>query len=748
MADEGGTTVGSINAKLVLDDSDWKTKLDAAQARADALGKSDPTIRVTADTADATASLAEIQAAIGETVGSEGSLSGATLDIDASFAAAQVSLDAYVDSLQAAAGVSDEATVSQQAYVESLVETVAAEEAVTAATNGQNAASTDSLKSWQLIGAVIGGVVALSGPLSGFIAGVGGGLAGMGAAGVLAVLGINDAIKDGTALGSAYSSGLKSLKGDLDSIASTAAVGMLGDFQRAEAMITSDLPSLNSEIATFTGLLGDAGDNALQGVISGLKTANPLFVDGAQYADGLAQSFDNWTSDGGLQKFVTYAEQELPIVENAVDSLSGAVVSLGGEFTPLGNDILDVVNDGSRLVSMFTSASNWLDNLVPKTGAWAAPLGIAKNALTDMINPLGDIEQMIPGLTDLINGWTGATSAGTANVGALYSQKSALDSTTTSWKNLATAQSNAETAAQNYTSYITASNADALKLDQANSQLEQSYQTLGSTVTNNLASMTRAQATSLDVSTAAGLQNHENISQSVSDAEAQAAAVVQSDLEQGKSKAQATADGNANLKSSEGALVSHAAQAGLDAGAVQDLINKLVTVPANVNSNVTVTGLASAAAQVAAWKTSLAQTSVQVQVYADTHGTPSLDTPSNPNAHAHGGTIFAASGMTVGGVGSSFSDSVPARLSVGEEVIRASSASQVRPFLKALNANPGKALSAVAASGSGSGPTSFNVIIQSKGGIDLSQYIDVKIQKASNAQAVAEGTGLQRQWGG
>lgn len=50
---EGATTVGSIVGKLKIDDSDWNRKLDIAEVRAHALGRVRPNIKVTADTDDA-----------------------------------------------------------------------------------------------------------------------------------------------------------------------------------------------------------------------------------------------------------------------------------------------------------------------------------------------------------------------------------------------------------------------------------------------------------------------------------------------------------------------------------------------------------------------------------------------------------------------------------------------------------------------------------------------------------------------
>jgi hypothetical protein len=96
-----------------------------------------------------------------------------------------------------------------------------------------------------------------------------------------------------------------------------------------------------------------------------------------------------------------------------------------------------------------------------------------------------------------------------------------------------------------------------------------------------------------------------------------------------------------------------------------------------------------------------------------------------------GGTImprYMSEGGTAVGAGTSRSDSIPTWLSKGEEVIRESSASRVRPFLKAINANPERAMAAAAAAG-GPGPVSVSTQVQviNKTGVTLSDLIDLRI---------------------
>src|SRR5215469_5069294 len=63
MADEGPTTVGSIDGKLRLDIDDWKAKIAVVKADARELGSEHPNIKVEADTAGAQAHMAAVDAA-------------------------------------------------------------------------------------------------------------------------------------------------------------------------------------------------------------------------------------------------------------------------------------------------------------------------------------------------------------------------------------------------------------------------------------------------------------------------------------------------------------------------------------------------------------------------------------------------------------------------------------------------------------------------------------------------------------
>ncbi|WP_431279886.1 hypothetical protein [Leifsonia poae] len=325
MAEEGPTTTGSINAKLTLDDSDFMAKLAAADAAARKLGSVDPRISVDVDDNGAITKLAAVDEAAKKLDGSTNRLN-----------------------------------LSQKALND---------------TNG------GGVQRWQLIAAAIAALIPLLAPLAGYAVGVAGALAGMGAAGVLGIYGIIQAIKQATVVGGQYKSGLAELKSSLDALGSTAANAMLGAFQTAIKTINGALPELNSQIRTFASILGAVGNALLTGVVSALRILNPLFVQASKYVLDLAKGFQQWTQDGSLQKFANYAITQLPIVAQTLGSLAAAALHIVEALAPLGTVVL-------QGLTLFGAAINAIPLPVLLDVATAAAAGFAAFKLWGLIQPI------------------------------------------------------------------------------------------------------------------------------------------------------------------------------------------------------------------------------------------------------------------------------------------------------------------------------------------------------------------------
>lgn len=391
------TTVGSIDGKLSFDIVDFLEKIQIVKRQARELGQEHPTIDVDAKTGAAEAQLAAVSAAAKimgqsvETAGERVKRSSADVSVAqakvaaanraadvayekariaqlrlseaqeagrakaSTMAAAELAASEALERLEKANARATAAEVAlkeaQQDAANAALKQAAAEEAAAAATdNAGNAASRANART-QLIIAAVAGLTVVAGPATAALVGLGGALGGMGAAGVLGIVGAVQAIKQGTEAGQEWSDGLHTLKSDLSALSATAAAGLLGSFQRAVALINASMPELNSEVAGFSRILGGAALTSVQAVITAFHTLNPLFLQGAQVIQDIADGFAEWTANGGMQSFAAYAAAELPRVVGTIDELAAAIVHVATATAPVGSLVLDTLAGIARAIN-------------------------------------------------------------------------------------------------------------------------------------------------------------------------------------------------------------------------------------------------------------------------------------------------------------------------------------------------------------------------------------------------------------
>lgn len=351
MTDSGPTTVGSIVGILKLDSSQWNRGLDEAEARARKLGAVDPTIHVDAQVDKAIAKLGAVEAA-------QGKLGLATERQKLAWQRLQEVEMAGTAKQSTLMAAHLAATQAENAHERATRDLAAAELALAAATDEETAAAVRSnsanggrMAHWQVIALLIAGLIPLMGPLAGYLASIGGGFLAMGAAGVLAIVGIKRAMDAGNDTGKQYRAGLTQMKSDLNGLADTSAVSMLGWFNRAVGQISDAMPMLNGQVGLFSNILGSTGNHLLEGLITALRVLNPLFVTGALYIDQMAAGFAGWAADGGLQKFADYAIEMLPRVSRALGELVLAALHLIEAMSPIGTVMLTILTGFAQAVS-------------------------------------------------------------------------------------------------------------------------------------------------------------------------------------------------------------------------------------------------------------------------------------------------------------------------------------------------------------------------------------------------------------
>ncbi|MCS5732382.1 hypothetical protein [Herbiconiux daphne] len=229
--------------------------------------------------------------------------------------------------------------------------------------------------------------------LGAFAVGAAGALTLMGLAGVAALFGIHQAMQDGTAVGLAYSSGLQSIKGNLQALAQTAAVTMLSSFRDVVRDTNSAMPMLNRQTAEFAGFLGRSGSNLFSGALSSLRALEPFLIRVGVYVEGLTAKFNAWTTNGGLQKFASYAISQLPTVEAMLGALGNTIMHILQALAPLGTVGLTVLTVLSQVIAAIPvqvltdliAAATW-GALAFKAWGFIAPM------LTSIATAMGAVE--------------------------------------------------------------------------------------------------------------------------------------------------------------------------------------------------------------------------------------------------------------------------------------------------------------------------------------------------------------------
>ncbi|MDP9185630.1 MAG: hypothetical protein M3O29_08190 [Actinomycetota bacterium] len=332
----GPTTTGSIDAKLTVDDSDFKRGMAEAKAEAKEVGALEPTVKVDANVGPA---LAKLEA-----------VAKAERDLDMAYQRSAISQEKLTqathkygeESTQAASArlAHSRATASETAAEEKLTRAKAAstveEDKSTAATNRNNDARHRGNTGLMVLLAVAPAALAALAPLSGAAVGLGVSLGTMGLSGVLAIKGIKDAMKVGDDVGQQYAAGLGMLKSNLNELSATSANSMLGGFSKVVGDINSHMPFLNQMVGEGAGLLGRMGGSALSGLLNGLQQMNPLIQMGGIELGKFVTWLFSFTNSNGFSEFINYAQANLPAVMHLIESLVTLVGRIIEAFAPLG----------------------------------------------------------------------------------------------------------------------------------------------------------------------------------------------------------------------------------------------------------------------------------------------------------------------------------------------------------------------------------------------------------------------------
>lgn len=786
------TTEGSIVAYLRLDDSDWNQTLDRAEAKARELGRTDPTIHVAADTADAIAKLEALRAAESQLGGSSRSVSSdkaanavaaaqtrlaAAERTAANAASAQYLAELRLADVQDKRGRTDlqlataeEAVAratrnaeaaelkhmaattalkdAQQAAARAALEEAAAQEAAAGASETAGAASSNAagstVRGMQAQTYAILGAIALVGPLTAAIVGLGGAFVAEGAVGVAAIAGIKKQMAEGTEVGQHYSAGLVQLKSDLDAIESAAAAGVLDGFENSVVTVNTQMPQLLADTHEFAGMLGQSGSNLLDAVVTGLEVAKPLLEEGAGILQEWTGEMNSWVASGGLKDFVEYAQTQLPRVAVTIESLIKDAVLLGEDLAPLSNDILDIVNAIHPLLQGANDIQKWTDSLGKAAPAvkWLGDVvGGALNPIQGVMNALNQAQPAI----DQVTGATDLQKAAQKDAAEAAKLQELATRSLASEYGMSVGQLNAARSAQKQNADQAAATTRQLQLENdAATLLTNAFtllnggsldvaqaQTGAAAATNTLIDSLKQNGLVIDGDTKAAVANQQAIQQKVQADQQSAEAIAK--------QTGSTVAGTKAFADSKAALEAQLKAQGELTPAVQAYIDKLYAIPPVAKTKVDLDADAAIqrAKDLKAWLDQLTPKTVVVTVQTNQVGAPAnVGSTNTVRKYAHGGEV-----AYLAGGGNPFvpqgTDTVPAMLTPEEFVVKRSSAQYDPGFLRAYNDNPARALASVG------GQQRITVEVINKTGMTLSDLIDIRVRANNQKQKAGLQGGMQ-----
>jgi len=219
---------------------------------------------------------------------------------------------------------------------------------------GNKKVASSSQQAGKGMGLLVAGIASLAPaivPLAAGAAGLAVGFGAMGAAGVLAVVGIKEQMAAGTPAGLAYTSMVGTLTGDLHQLAGTAANGVLAPFQAEVRTLQGQMPALNGIIGEFSVITGKTAGLLVSGLVAAFIALEPVARDAGVYILDLSQRFASLMSGPGVVAFGDYIRSVFPQVMATVESLVGAALRLVAALAPLGSGALSEIKMFSDVIN-------------------------------------------------------------------------------------------------------------------------------------------------------------------------------------------------------------------------------------------------------------------------------------------------------------------------------------------------------------------------------------------------------------
>jgi hypothetical protein len=188
-------------------------------------------------------------------------------------------------------------------------------------------------------------------PVAGAAGAAGGALAGMGIAGVLAVKGVQEAVKQGTPAGKQFSASINEANTALAVLEKTASGGVLSGFQSSVAKLSAELPGFNGFIGDSSTKLGEIGSHLAGALVSGFKTFAPVISEVETEFVRLAAAFERFASGPAGAKFAQTLADDFKQVVPVIESLALTATHLVAAFAPVGGIMLHSIEALSQAIN-------------------------------------------------------------------------------------------------------------------------------------------------------------------------------------------------------------------------------------------------------------------------------------------------------------------------------------------------------------------------------------------------------------
>lgn len=342
-------------------------------------------------------------------------------------------------------------------------------------------------------------------------------------------------------------------------------------------------------------------------IISGVKTALAGMADGASLASmispigavvtaiGLlgaaymAFSQKSQTAASAQQDFLSVLEQSNGVIDEnvrrtAVKKASDeGMVSSAAQVGVSAKDVTDaILSQGDaydRIKTKVNANVNESRKFSAQNGYNSKSLVSTANASQTLLEKLDGVRK---GYSDAASEQKLMAEATQDSTGTMSAQAQILGLSQSQWEALSSAEATASTAAKDYKNALDVLNGQAQSMDQATSALTLQFDTMASTIKQNIEKVGQAQATSMDVNTVYGAKNHQLIQQVVQDAQAKADAIINSE---GKSQ-KSYADARSSLEQSRQKILDVAKANGLNTDQVSAYLDEVMKLPADVTSNI------------------------------------------------------------------------------------------------------------------------------------------------------------------